>query len=219
MTKKKIAIIGVGNVGASLGYRLSQSDFPVRFGVREGKDISDLLAECGKGSESASPADAARWADIVFLAVPGNAAVELAKSLATELEGTILVDCNNLLAWDGGPVWTPPEEGSLTAAMAAAVPGARVVKGFNTFGSEFHRDPNIHGVAVDVPLAGDDADAKSELSAVAEAAGFHAIDAGPLRNAALLENMAVLWIHLALVGGQGREAAFKLMHRDVPAGT
>lgn len=213
MTTKKIAIIGSGNVGSSLGYRLTQSGFLVRFGVREGKDISDVLNECGEGAESSSLADATRWADIVFLAVPGNAAVEVASGLATELEGKILVDCNNLLRWDQGPVWAPPAEGSLTAAIAAAVPAARVVKGFNTFGAEFHRDPGIGDKGIDVPLAGDDGEAKDAVAQVAEAAGFRAMDAGPLRNAAVLENVAMLWIHLAMVGGQGREAAFRLVHR------
>ena len=44
-------------------------------------------------------------------------------------------------------------------------------------------------------------------------AGFSPIDAGPLRNASVLENLAMLWIHLALVGGKGRDVAFKLLHR------
>lgn len=211
--QKNIAIIGTGNVGSALGYRLARSGFSVRFGARKGKDLSELLSECGPKATSSSPAEAAGWADIIFLAVPGQVAVEVAKGLAAELADKIVVDCNNLLSWDAGPVWTPPEEGSLSAAIASAVPGARVVKGFNTFGSEFHRDPALGDAAADVYLASDDAEAKSEVAAVAEAAGFHAVDSGPLRNAAVLENLAILWIHLAMVGGQGREAAFKLLHR------
>jgi hypothetical protein len=42
---------------------------------------------------------------------------------------------------------------------------------------------------------------------------WRAIDAGPLRNAALLESLATLWMHLAMKGGQGRHVAFKLLKR------
>ena len=88
-----------------------------------------------------------------------------------------------------------------------------MVKGFNTFGAELHRDPSFGDAAIDVHLAGDDAEAKSAVAAVAEKAGFAVIDAGPLRNAALLENLAVLWIHLAIAEGRGRFIGFKLLQR------
>ena len=140
----------------------------------------------------------------MFLAVPGSAAVDVARGLAAELAGKIVVDCNNPLTWKDGPVWTPPAEGSLAAAIAKAAPGARVVKGFNTFGAEFHANPKLAGVAADVFFAGDDAEAKKTLAEVAKQAGFSPVDAGPLRNAPVLENVAMLWIHLATVGGQGR---------------
>ncbi len=50
-------------------------------------------------------------------------------------------------------------------------------------------------------------------SSIALKAGFTPSDVGPLRNAALLESLAVLWIHLAVKGGQGRQVAFKLLKR------
>jgi hypothetical protein len=59
-------------------------------------------------------------------------------------------------------------------------------------------------------LAGDDAEAKKLVSDVASAAGFRPVDAGPLRNAPLLENLGILWIHLATVGGQGRTFTFAM---------
>jgi hypothetical protein len=87
------------------------------------------------------------------------------------------------------------------------------VKGFNTFGAELHRDPNLRGTPVDVPLASDDLAALEEVEKVARAAGFRPLRAGPLRNAALLEAHALLWIHLALVGGLGRDFAFQAVTR------
>lgn len=208
----RIAIIGTGNVGGALGERFVKSGYPVMFGTRPGGDASGALARSGGKATAGLAPEAAAWGEVVFLAVPGGVAVEVARSLG-DLSGKILVDCNNPLRWEGGPVWNPPPEGSLSAAIAKAAPGARVVKAFNTFGAEFHRDPAIGDTPVDVFLAGDDNDAKQTVSSIANRAGFSAIDAGPLRNAAALENLAILWIHLAMVGGQGRNIAFKMLKR------
>jgi 8-hydroxy-5-deazaflavin:NADPH oxidoreductase len=203
----RVAIIGAGNVGGGLGIRLSNSGLAVKFGVRPGTDVKVVLDAC-KDATAVSPEEAANWGEVVFLAVPGTVALDVARSLAGPLAGKVVVDCNNPLVWKEGPVWTPPPEGSLAAAIAKAAPGARVVKGFNTFGAEFHKDPGRAGVAAQVFLAGDDPAAKKLVTDVATIAGFRAVDAGPLRNAAVLENLAILWIHLATVGGQGRDFTF-----------
>jgi NADPH-dependent F420 reductase len=211
-TSTRIAVIGAGNVGGGLGTRLATTGFPVRFGLRPGSEAKELLA-AAKGAEGATPAEAAKWAELVFLAVPGSVALEVAQSLGDVLAGKVVVDCNNPLVWKDGPVWTPPAEGSLAAAIARAAPRAKVVKGFNTFGAEFHRDPGLAGAPAHVFLAGDDADAKKLVSDVATSAGFRPVDSGPLRNASVLENVAMLWIHLATVGGQGRDFAFAMQRR------
>jgi len=206
----KVAMIGTGNVGGNLGARLAASGIEVVFGAREGTDVTALL-ERAPGSTATSPAEAAASADVVFLAVPGKVAVAAATSLG-DLSGKVLVDCTNPVTWDGGPVWAPPEQGSNAAALADATDAA-VVKAFNTFGAEFHADPSTAAGGVDVQMAGDDADAKAKVAQLAERAGFTPIDAGPLRNASVTENLAVLWIHLATAGGLGRASGFKWVGR------
>lgn len=209
----KVAVIGAGNVGGGLGATLSKAGWPVKFGLKDPtKDTKDLLARC-QNAEVADAASAAAWGDLVFLAVPGAAALQVATSLAKELAGKVVVDCNNPLTWKEGPVWNPPPEGSLAAAIAKAAPGARVVKGFNTFGAEFHADPNHAGVPAQVFIAGDDAAAKGLVTAVATKAGFRVVDSGPMRNAAVLENVAMLWIHLALAAGKGRNFTFVMQEK------
>jgi NADPH-dependent F420 reductase len=210
-----LAIIGTGNVGKALGIRLAGAGHPIRFGVRAGKDGSELLDQVTSVSgraELASPSEAAAAAELVFLAVPANAAVEAARALNLG-PGKILVDCTNPVRWEAGPVWTPPTAGSVSAALAEALPDVRVIKAFNGFGAEFHADPHLRDASVDVFMAGDDKPAKDQLARIVRNAGFAPVDAGPLRNAALLENLAVLWIHLATVGGHGRQFAFKLLER------
>ncbi len=208
----RVAIIGAGNVGGGLGIRLSQSGLAVKFGVKPGSDVKALLAQC-KDASATAPEEAAAWGELVFLALPANVAVDLSRSLAASLRGKVVVDCNNPLTWQEGPVWAPPAEGSLAQAIAKAAPGARVVKGFNTFGAEFHKEPGRAGVPAQVFLASDDPEAKKLVSDVAKQAGFDPVDAGPLRNASVLENLAMLWIPLATVGGRGRDFTFVTARR------
>jgi predicted dinucleotide-binding enzyme len=190
----KIVIVGAGNVGGALGARLAEVGYAVAYGTKDRP-----IAEAVKG------------ADVVFVALPANVAVDVMKG-AGDLAGKVVVDCTNPVG--PGISHAPPPEGSVTAALAKALPAARVVKAFNTFGKELHADPRLaHGLAVDVPIAGDDAQAKAAVAAIAEKAGFAPMDAGPLRNAAVLENVAILWIHMAMVGGKGRNVAWKLVGR------
>jgi predicted dinucleotide-binding enzyme len=230
MTIEHVAVIGPGNVGGDLGVRLARSGVVVTFGVRSGQPVPRIVEATQGRAKWATPADAARAADAIVLALPANVVLDVARGLG-DLRGKIVVDANNPLRMDmpvrnartgdvapdgatrAGPVWNPPPEGSLAQALAAALPGARVLKAFNTFGHEFHADPQTAAGAVTVPIAGDDADAKADLAALARKAGFAPLDCGPLRNASLLENLATLWVHLAMAGGQGREVAWQLVKR------
>lgn len=193
-------IVGAGRVGSALALRLRSVQVDVVVGLRPGDTLAEELAERGVRG---APVDA--LPELVFLAVPAPAAAEAVAPLAA---GTLLVDCTNPVRWDAGPVVDAPSEGSVAAALAAERPELRVVKGFNTFGAEWHADPVSQGGAAAVPLASDDAEAKAQVMALAARAGFTPLDAGPLRNAALLEHTAVLWIHLATAGGLGRDHAF-----------
>ncbi len=207
-----IAILGAGKVGASLAETLVRHDQPVVLGVRPSAEVSDLLARLGALAAATSVERAVHDADVLFLCVPAKAALEVLQG-AGDLAGKILVDCTNPVGWHDGPIYAPPFAGSVAAELQQAFPTLRVVKGFNGFGAEVHRAPELGGHGAQVFLASDDPTAKREVAALARHIGFDPVDAGPLRNAALLEAMAVLWIHLAVSEGYGREWAFAMGRR------
>lgn len=207
-----VGILGAGNVGLALGARAAAANCAVRFGVRDAAAVRAELPASLAAAIVGAPAEAVREADIVLLAVPAAAAVAVLGA-AGDLTGKTVVDATNPLRWEAGPVWNPPHEGSMTAAIAAAFPGVAVVKGFNHFGAEIQADPAMAHGAAEALFAGDHADAKARAITLAQAMGFAARDAGPLRNAAALEHLAVLWIHLATVGGAGRQIAFRIEGR------
>jgi 8-hydroxy-5-deazaflavin:NADPH oxidoreductase len=218
-----IAVLGTGNVGCALASRLHEAGYHVWFGTRSAAPVIEdsrapkrlIVEPAPEPKELPVPevprlaiADAVRHAGVVFVALPANVAREVLTGV-TLARNAIVVDCTNPLRWDNGPVVDAPAEGSMAAQLAAALPAARVVKAFNHFGAEVQAQPQMaHGPA-DAYVAGDDAEAKADIITLANAMGFVGRDAGPLRNAALLEHLAVLWIHLATVGGHGREFAFR----------
>ena len=84
----KLAIIGKGNVGSALGATLSKADYQVTFGTKPGGDAAEAIARTGGKATQAPAAEAAAAADVVFLAVPGNVALEVAKGLG-DLTGKV----------------------------------------------------------------------------------------------------------------------------------
>lgn len=209
-----VAILGAGNVGRALAGRMLACGIDVRFGVRDVAETRVSMTALHPSLGAASvmpPVEVADGASVLMLAVPASAAADALRG-AHPAAGCIVVDCTNPLRWDKGPVWTPPSDGSVAQQLASAFPGVHVIKGFNHFGAEIQRNPALTTGSADAFFAGDDADAKACAMQLATTMGFAARDAGPLRNAGLLENMALLWIHLSS-NGAGREFAFRMDSR------
>lgn len=190
----KIGIIGAGHIGGTLGERFAAGGHDVLYGVREGSD-----APGPKGSI----AEAAAHGEVVIIAVPGRTIEETIRA-AGDLSGKVVVDTCNM----GGD----PEQSS-AEKIAGWAPGARVVKSFNQAGWETLKDPVLGGRRAVMFAAGDDEDARTTVIGLGNELGLEMVDAGPLENARLLESLALLWIYLAMRGGQGRDIAFGLLRR------
>ncbi len=96
--------------------------------------------------------------------------------------------------------------------VAGWAAGAKVVKAFNTIGANNYSDLEFSGLRADAYICGDDAAAKQVVGQLAEQMGFDVVDVGPLSNAHLLEELALLWVTLVRLG-YGREIAFKLLRK------
>jgi len=87
------------------------------------------------------------------------------------------------------------------------------VKAFNTTGANNMANSNYPGGQLMMPVAGDDAHAKTIVMSLAAELGFEAIDVGPLAMSRHLEPLAMLWIKLAYAQGMGREFGFAALRR------
>ena len=209
----KIAIIGAGNVGGTLGVAWASRGHQVVFGVRDTTDpkLNALLARAGRQAGAASVKDAAAAAEVVALTVPWPAA-QNALGSAGDLRGKILLDCTNPLKPDLSGL-VVAEKASGAEQVAAWAPGARVVKIFNTTGFPNMADPEYREGRSMMLYCGDDAQAKKVGAQLAAELGFEPYDVGPLTEARLLEPFALVWIHLAVLQKMGTGFAFRLMRR------
>jgi NADPH-dependent F420 reductase len=209
----KIAIIGAGNVGSTLGKGWAGKGHAVVFGVRDpgNAKVQAAVKATGGAARAARVKEAAAEAEVVVLATPWGAAQD-AISAAGNLSGKIVIDATNPLKPDlsGLAIGYTTSAGEEVARWAA---GAKVVKAFNTTGAGNMANPRFGGESASMFICGDDAAAKKTVASLAEALGFQAVDAGPLSQARLLEPLAMLWISMAYAFGQGPNIAFRLLRR------
>jgi len=237
----KIAIIGAGSVGQTLGRGLAAAGHDVTYGVRDpGANKHDEAKASGARFDTIAAAVEA--CELALLATPW-AAAQAAVEAAGDFGGRPLLDATNPI----GPGFTLAHGHTDSGAEQVArwAKNAKVVKVFNTTGVENlgsagqswpgtdgrgpagtgSRRESEPGGAVNMAqprygearaamcLCGDDAAARETAARLAADLGFEPLDAGPLSNARLLEPAALLWIDLALRRGQGRNFAFGVLRR------
>ncbi len=208
-----IGIIGSGDVGGTLGTRWAKGGHQVIFGSRDPSagDMKELLARAGSNACGAKLQDAAKSGDVLLLAMPWPVTKEVVQGLG-DLTGKILIDATNPVLPDlsGLALGNTTSAGEQVAGWAR---GAKVVKAFNTVGSNIMENPAFGQEKPVLFFCGDDAGAKGKVKQLAGELGFEGVDAGPLTQARVLEPFALLWISLAFKAGLGREFAFKLLRR------
>lgn len=205
----KIAIFGFGNVGQRLARLLDKAGHSLLICTQHQAPQPFPYA-------TATFAEGAEQADVVALAIPFTAAVELLKPLAAQLVGKIVLDCTNPLQADWSPLLLG-EENSAAEELARVVPGASVVKAFNTIFADMMVEAYQvwDGARTSAFVASDDPVARNTILQLAQELGFAPVEVGPLKMARYLEALAHLNIQLAVAQGGGTQAAF--LYRRVNA--
>lgn len=195
-----IAIIGAGNVGTALAGAFARAGHHVTISATHPEHAAQAAKATGTGSAGTNQ-EAIAAGDVVILAVPGTAFDAIVGEVGNELAGKVVVDVSNRP--------TPDPSGAGTSAAEerqVRIPGANVVKAFNTAFATRQADPTLGGVAADGFVAGDDDDAKRTVLDLVESIGFRPVDAGSLAAARTLEGMAWLNISRAIQGGTWQDA-------------
>ncbi len=197
----RVAVIGAGNVGAGLAGAATAAGHQVTVAAAH-KENAVKVAEQVGGTAAATAADASHGADVVVLAVPAGVAADV----LAEIKGTdaVVIDATNPL----NETYSDLTTGATSQAeqLAAAVPGVRLVKAFNTvFASRLGDAGELDGY-----YAGDDEEAKQVVAELLASLGFRPIDAGGLRMARSLEELAFLNITLNARNGWTWQSGWRL---------
>ena len=210
----RIAFIGYGNVGGALADHLQRAGNQVVLAARDPQSASvqELLTR-NAALQVASPSDAVRAADVVFLATPFAVNEAALKPLASELAGKILVDCTNPV----GPGLTHGlgNRQSGTEMVQALVPAARVVKAFSIYGFENFENSAYPGYNVKPAMlfCGNDAAAKGIVSQLIGELGWEPVDVGGIEQALHLEHMTLLWVRYVRAGKQSPHLVWAALRR------
>lgn len=206
----KITVIGSGNMGSAFVKQLTQAGHEMFITSRNSAKAQELAATYGA---SVVDADAAAKADVLVLATSFNDAVPALAALG-DISGKTVIDITNPLTADYMGL-TIGHSTSAAEQIAAALPGIKVVKAFNTLfapvlsaGADFGNDQTAS-----VFVAADDVVAKQTVQALATELGFSVVDAGPLKNARYLEPLAGLNIYFGYGAGLGTNIAPTWIHK------
>jgi 8-hydroxy-5-deazaflavin:NADPH oxidoreductase len=188
----RIAVIGKGNIGGSLGTKWRAAGHDVVYGARDGS------GEGPGGAPVRGIGDALKDADVVVLAVPGQVVADVVTEHGAALAGKTVIDAVNRI---GAP------EFDSRAIIADAAPQARYVRAFNSLGWENFADPmpgtNMFFAA--------DPDARATAEELIRAVGLEPAFLGDATATATVDGLLPLWFALVQQNGGNRRVALRII--------
>ena len=210
----KVGILGSGGVAQTLGAGFLDHGHQVLLGTRDPGKLTEWAAKHAK-AQVGSTADAAKFGELLVLAVKGSAAAETLRAAgAANLAGKPIMDATNPIAD------TPPVHGvlayftslgdSLMERLQKEFPEAHFVKAFNSVGGAYMVNPPFKERPT-MFLCGNDEKAKKTVAGVAEQFGWEPADMGAVEAARAIEPLCMLWCIPGIAEGDWSPRAFKLV--------
>ena len=199
----RITVAGWGNVGRTLGSGWARAGHSVVIATRD----PDSQAAAGWRAEgwNVSSVQSAADSDVVVLAMPGAAVVEVATNNAAALNGRLVIDTTNALGSDGALNRLPE--------LSQALPDARLVRAFTTMAWENFADPVIDGQTLDQYYVGAPEPGTADDESVAELIadlGLRPVRLGGLDQVMHLDALTKSWFHLVWQLGYPRRTALTI---------
>ena len=193
----KIGIIGSGDVAKALAAGFLKHGHEVTLGTRETGKLADF-ARANLKAKIGSVAEAAKFGEIVVLAVKGTGAAKALESAgAANLAGKTVIDVTNPIA-DAPPVngvlkYFTSLDSSLMEQLQKQFVSAHFVKAFNSVGSAAMVNPQFKGGKPSMFIAGNDAGAKKTVTGILDQFGWEVEDMGGAEGARAIEPLCILW--------------------------
>jgi predicted dinucleotide-binding enzyme len=213
----KIGILGTGDVGRALGNAFIALGHEVKMGSRDARNAKavEWASTSGINASTGTFADAAKFADVIVLALSWSGAENALKLAGPEnFAGKVVIDAINPLVIEPGKplALAIGHTDSAGERMQRWLPSARVVKAFNSVGFPHMFKPDFPGGPPDMFIAGNDAAAKQIVTGILTDFGWSTIDAGGIEASQLLEPLCILWVGYGARTGTWNHA-FKLLRK------
>ncbi|HSB33237.1 MAG TPA: NADPH-dependent F420 reductase [Nitrospirota bacterium] len=190
MKINKIGIVGSGHIGGTLGVLLAKAGYDVVYSSRHPDTLKDLVKTAGPKACAGTIAEAIAFGDVIVLSVPLKAIPELDAKTKDALKGKIVIDTSNPYPERDGKIAEEARKdpGGMGAVVARLLPGARIVRAFNTVYSEdLKRTVNNRGERIGIPIASDDKEGLKAAVELVEHAGLDPVVVGGLSTSKLFD--------------------------------
>lgn len=212
-----VGIIGSGVVAKSLGTGFLKHGHNVMLGTRDTGKLSDWVSK-NSGARVGSFAEAAKFGEVVVLAVKGTAALNALEGAGADaLAGKTIIDTTNPIAEE------PPVNGvlkyftdineSLMERLQAAYPSAHLVKCFCSVGNTEMVNPDYAAGKPTMFICGNDDGAKTTVKEILDQFGWDILDCGKAEAARAIEPLAMLWCIPGFLYNEWTHA-FKVLHKS-----
>jgi predicted dinucleotide-binding enzyme len=210
----RIAVIGLGNVGATLGAKLSSAGHEVTMGTRDAsaERVAEVRERLGPRTRVETIAAAVDGAEAVIFAIPGSAMDETVAALGDRLAGRLVVDAANRI---GQTLGDTAVMNSL-AVLAEHAPSATVYRAFNSLGWENFAEPELDGIRADLLFAGPEGETRAAVEGLIADVGLRPVYVGGADAVPLVDALGGLWGALAFGRGMGRRLFFKVVSPEKP---
>lgn len=200
----RIGIIGVGNIGATLGRKWVQAGHEVVFGVRSvhSPKVAELLDDLDQKAKAKVIPSAIQASEVVLLAIPGKAVDDFIRTYNSELGGRLVIDATNTF---GQPVLHN------VSLLQGGLPDSHVYRAFSTLGWEVFAEPMFGDERADLFYCGDEGDGREIMDELIRDVGLRPIYVGGPEAVPLIGQMTRLWFTLVMSQGYSRHTAFRLL--------
>lgn len=191
----RIGIVGSGMIGGTLGALWARAGHEVVLSSRHPASLEAFAGSLGAKARAGTVAEALEGADAVLLAIPYHATAEIGENHAAALAGKVVLDAGNPYP-DRDPALAARvrKEGRGSGVVTAALlPGARIVKAFNTVFFRTLAERAFGADPLGIPLASHDAGALAVAATLVRDAGFEPIVVGSLPDAASFDPGTPVW--------------------------
>lgn len=216
MTGYRIALLGAGEIGGTLGRKWAQAGHTVAFGVTDPDSVRarTLRAELGDVFIG-SVAEALERSDIVLLAVPGNAVGDVVTTHAKLLDGKIVIDATNQLVKGQAETFKERRRRSMNSLdiIQAAAPRALVYRAFANYNWEVFAQPVYQGTVADLIFCGPN-ESLSEVERLIREIGLNPVHVGGHERIDTVDDVLLLWAAVSFSeNGGSRKTALKVIER------